>query len=116
MPPTVDDDGCPAFEAVVNFDDSAIGAVLRCGVALDGPLGEGLWGIASEVDDVASKARERSFTLETGSARRDLLPDALLSLWRAAATKIGHSLLPLDAECEIDRSRLRRPGAWLYRR
>jgi 1,4-alpha-glucan branching enzyme len=66
MQPTVDDDGCPAFEAVVNFDDSAISAVLRWGVMLDGPLGRGLWGIASEVD-VASKARERSFTLEAGA-------------------------------------------------
>jgi len=27
MHPTVDDDGCPAFEAVVTFDDSAIGEV-----------------------------------------------------------------------------------------
>lgn len=67
MQPTVDDDGCPAFDAVVGFDDSAIGTVLRWGVMLDGPLGEGLWGIASEVDDVASTARERSFTLQAGA-------------------------------------------------
>jgi len=64
MHPTVDDDGCPAFEAVVTFDDSAIGEVLRWGVMLDAPLGDGLWGIASEVDDAASTARERSFTLQ----------------------------------------------------
>jgi len=67
MHSAVDEDGCPAFEAVVNFDDSAIGEVLRWGVMLDAPLGEGLWGIASEVDDVASKARERSFTLQAGA-------------------------------------------------
>ena len=45
----------------------AIGAVLRWGVMLDGPLGEGLWGIASEVDDVTSTAREQSFALQTGA-------------------------------------------------
>ena len=67
MQPTVDNDGCPAFDAVVSFDDSAIGAVLRWGVMLDGPLGEGLWGIASEADDVTSTAREQSFTLQTGA-------------------------------------------------
>jgi 1,4-alpha-glucan branching enzyme len=66
MQSAIDDDGCPAFEAVVNFDDSAIGEVLRWGVKLDGPLGAGLWGIASEVDDIASKVRERSFTLQAG--------------------------------------------------
>lgn len=62
--PTVDENGCPAFGAEVNFDDSAIAEVLRWGVMLDAPLGEGLWGIASEVDDVGSTARERSFTLQ----------------------------------------------------
>ena len=69
MQPTLDDDGCPAFDAIVNFDDSAIGAVLRWGVTLDGPLGPGLWGIASEVDDETSTARERSFTLAGGTRR-----------------------------------------------
>jgi 1,4-alpha-glucan branching enzyme len=67
MQPTVDDDGCPAFDGIVNFDDSAIGAILRWGVTLDGPLGQGLWGIASEVDDDASTARERTFTLQAGA-------------------------------------------------
>src|ERR1700722_7630820 len=67
MRPTLDDDGCPAFDAVVNFDDSAIGAVLCWGVTLEGPLGQGLWGIASEVDDETSTAREQSFTLQAGA-------------------------------------------------
>ena len=67
MQPTVDDDGCPAFEAVVSFDDGAIGALFRWGVTVDGALGVGLWGIASEADEVASTARERSFTLQAGA-------------------------------------------------
>jgi 1,4-alpha-glucan branching enzyme len=67
MRPTVDGDGCAAFEAEVRFDDRAIGTVFRWGVRLDGPFGEDLWGIASEVDDVASSARERSFTLRRGA-------------------------------------------------
>jgi 1,4-alpha-glucan branching enzyme len=72
MQSIVDDDGCPAFEAVVNFDDSAIDEILRWGVTLDGPLGDGLWGIASEVDDITSKARERSFTLKAGDRTRSI--------------------------------------------
>lgn len=67
MQPRVDDDGCAAFGAEVSFDDSAIGTVFRWGVTLDGPLGQDLWGIASEVDDMASTAREQSFTLQAGA-------------------------------------------------
>src|SRR6516165_3858226 len=67
MRPAADDDGRPAFQAVLDFDDSAIGSVLRWGVMLDGPLGAGLWGIASEVDDAASNSRELSFTLKAGA-------------------------------------------------
>lgn len=63
MEPATDEDGCPAFAAEVVFDDSAIGAVVRWGVMLDGPLGQNLWGIAREPDDVLSTARELSFTL-----------------------------------------------------
>ena len=66
MQPTLDNDGCAAFDAEVDFADSAIGTVLRWGVKLDGPL-EDLWGIASEVDDMASAAREQSFTLRAGA-------------------------------------------------
>jgi 1,4-alpha-glucan branching enzyme len=66
MRATIDDDGCAAFEAEIDFDDSAIGTVFRWGVKLDGPLGTDLWGIASEIDDIASAARERSFTLRAG--------------------------------------------------
>jgi 1,4-alpha-glucan branching enzyme len=66
MHPAVDDDGCPAFETEVGFDDTAIGTVFRWGVKLDAPLGQDLWGVASEVDDIASSAREQSFTLQAG--------------------------------------------------
>jgi 1,4-alpha-glucan branching enzyme len=67
MRAAVDEDGCPSFEAVVSFDDNAIGEVVRWGLTLDAPLGTGLWGIASEVDDPASTARERWFTLQAGA-------------------------------------------------
>ena len=67
MLPAVDPDGCPAFEADVAFDDAQIGTVFRWGVMLDGPAGTDLWGIAAEVDDENSSARERSFTLGRGA-------------------------------------------------
>jgi hypothetical protein len=104
MKPTVDDDGCAAFDAEVNFDDSAIGTVLRSGVKLDGPLGEDLWGRA-----IVHAA--------AGSVDRDLLPDAPRPLRRpAAAGRVRLSLFALGAERKIDRSRPGRSGAWLCRR
>jgi 1,4-alpha-glucan branching enzyme len=87
MQPTIDNDGCPAFDAEVGFDDSAVGTVFRWGVRLDGPLGEDLLGIAAEVHEIASSARERSFTLQAGAqtviyylthcGRFGVLPDLL---------------------------------------
>jgi 1,4-alpha-glucan branching enzyme len=67
MQPAIDPEGCPSFEATVRFDDSEIGTVVRWGVMLDGPAGPDLWGIAAEVDDETSSAREQSFTLQQGS-------------------------------------------------
>jgi 1,4-alpha-glucan branching enzyme len=67
MDSATDPDGCPCFEAEIRFDDSQIGAAFRWGVMLDGPAGADLWGIAAEVDDETSSARERSFTLRDGT-------------------------------------------------
>jgi 1,4-alpha-glucan branching enzyme len=63
MRPTVDDDGRAAFDAEVGFDEGAVGTVFRWGVLLDAALGQDLWGIAAEVADESSTAREQSFTL-----------------------------------------------------
>ena len=70
MQPDVDPEGCPSFAAEIRFDDSQVGTVFRWGVMLDGPAGSDLWGIAAEIDDENSSARERSFTLQPGSGEQ----------------------------------------------
>nr|WP_294526712.1 alpha-amylase family glycosyl hydrolase [uncultured Rhodopila sp.] len=67
MHPAIDPDGCPCFEAEVAFDPAHAGTTFSWGVRLDGPAGTDLWGIASEVDDEASTARQLSFVLQSGS-------------------------------------------------
>jgi 1,4-alpha-glucan branching enzyme len=64
MAPAIDPDGCPSFETEVAFDDGGIGTKFCWGVRLDGPAGNDLWAIASEVDDVNSTARQQSFVLQ----------------------------------------------------
>ncbi|MEV5052327.1 hypothetical protein [Arthrobacter sp. LAR12-1-1.1] len=53
MQEIVADDGCPAFEATVNFDDTLAGQEIRWGVRLDGPAGANQWGIVTEDPDLA---------------------------------------------------------------
>jgi 1,4-alpha-glucan branching enzyme len=53
MQEIVADDGCPAFEATVNFDDTMAGQEIRWGVRLDGPAGANQWGIVTEDPDLA---------------------------------------------------------------
>jgi 1,4-alpha-glucan branching enzyme len=64
MRAAVDADGVLIFSAEVNFDETEVGSTFRWGVILDGPVGAGIWGITSEVDDEKSTARERIFTLQ----------------------------------------------------
>jgi 1,4-alpha-glucan branching enzyme len=63
MTPFTADDGCPAFRATVQLDDSQFGRVFRWGVAVDTAAAPNRWGIATEVNDVASRERVRLFTL-----------------------------------------------------
>jgi 1,4-alpha-glucan branching enzyme len=58
------DDGCPTFEAVMQFDASQMNGMFQWGAVLDGPAGNDQWGIMVEVKDVNSTARVRSFTLK----------------------------------------------------
>lgn len=57
------DDGCPAFRATVQLDDSQIGQWFRWGVSIDTASQPDHWGIPSEVSDVDSEERYRLFTL-----------------------------------------------------
>lgn len=53
------EDGCPAFELTVNFDDGLAGQEIRWGVRLDGPSGVNQWGIVTEDPDVGVIRPER---------------------------------------------------------
>jgi 1,4-alpha-glucan branching enzyme len=65
------DDGCPAFRATVQLDDSLIGETLRWGVEVGTAADPNHWGIPTEVSEPDSRARERRFTLqEAGQTER----------------------------------------------
>ncbi|MFZ0257729.1 MAG: alpha-amylase family glycosyl hydrolase [Gammaproteobacteria bacterium] len=64
MQPFTADDGCPAFRATVELDDSQIGQTFRWGVSVDTAAEPNRWGIATEVNEAGSRARERVFTLQ----------------------------------------------------
>ena len=61
------EDGCPSFVATVHLDTAQVGYGFHWGVILDGPQGSNQWGIATEVTDVHSNARTRSFRLSAAS-------------------------------------------------
>jgi 1,4-alpha-glucan branching enzyme len=67
MAPGTDPDGSPCFDAEVTFDAAGIGTTFRWGVQLDGPAGNGVWGIAAELDDEASTDRVRLFVLDAAT-------------------------------------------------
>ena len=48
------EDGCPTFRAIINLDDSQIGQTFRWGVSVDTQQRSNVWGIPTEVNDVAS--------------------------------------------------------------
>jgi 1,4-alpha-glucan branching enzyme len=71
MQPFTADDGCPAFRATVELDDSQLGQTFHWGVTVDTAAEPNRWGVPTEVDDVGSRARERMFTLRsTGQTER----------------------------------------------
>ncbi len=65
------EEGCPAFTAVVTFDDSQAGQKFRWGVRLDGPPGANAWAINLEVPDADSQERYREFELPAAGASRE---------------------------------------------
>ncbi len=54
MEPFVADDGCPAFRATVQLDDSQIGQAFRWGVYVDAPAQQRAWTMPIEVNDPRS--------------------------------------------------------------
>jgi 1,4-alpha-glucan branching enzyme len=61
------EDGCPAFTVTIALDMGEVGKVFKWGVMIDGPGGENLWGINTEVNDPNRVDRYSVFTL-TGAA------------------------------------------------
>lgn len=57
-------DGCPTFTASVEFDTAERSRTFRWGVALDGPQGAHFWGVPTELPDVNSVERYRTFVLD----------------------------------------------------
>jgi 1,4-alpha-glucan branching enzyme len=66
MQETVGDDGCPMFNASVPLDLADAQRTFKWGVVLDGPQGSNFWGIPTELKDVNSVERYRTFRLVTG--------------------------------------------------
>ena len=64
MTPFTADDGCPAFRATVQLDDSQIGRTFRWGVSVDTQAAPNLWGIPTEAGGAEGSERNRNFTLE----------------------------------------------------
>ena len=71
MTPITGDDGCPAFTAVVTFDDAEAGRRHRWGVRVDGPPGANAWAINLEVPDPDSQGRHRVLALPPAGQFRD---------------------------------------------
>ena len=61
------EDGCPAFRATVQLDDSQIGQTFRWGASVGTPDRPDVWGIASEINEAASTERNRTFTLRAAN-------------------------------------------------
>jgi 1,4-alpha-glucan branching enzyme len=59
----VAEDGCPGFRCSVALSTSDVGRLFSWGVAVSGVGAAAVWGIPSEVNDVADRGRHRQFTL-----------------------------------------------------
>ena len=64
MEPFTADDGCPAYRATVQLDDSQMGWWFRWGVILDAPGRTNIWGIPTGINDPYSTERFRNFRLD----------------------------------------------------
>src|SRR5208282_5439996 len=51
------EDGCPAFSATIHFAPGDAGKTFSWGLLFDGPSGNGVWGIPTEVHDANSALR-----------------------------------------------------------
>jgi 1,4-alpha-glucan branching enzyme len=66
MEPFVADDGCPAFRATIELDDSQVGKSFHWGVAVSTAEHADTWGIISETNSTTSVDRFQDFVLRPG--------------------------------------------------
>ena len=66
MQEAIGEDGCPIFKASISLDLADQDKMFRWGVAVDGPQGNNLWGIPTEIQDMNSAERYRQFRLTGG--------------------------------------------------
>ena len=71
------EDGCPAFRATINLDDSQIGQDFRWGVSVDTPRQPNVWGIPTEVNDTAVSRALPHLHPARGQPDRAVLFDSL---------------------------------------
>ena len=68
MTEAVTADGCPAFAATVDLETDDGGTLFAWGVRLDGPQGQNLWGILTEVNALHSNDRSLEFRLDPAAS------------------------------------------------
>lgn len=64
MKKAIGEDGCACFSTTIKFSDSEVSRQFHWGVEIDGPGGEKLWAILTEVNDHAKSDRCRTFVLK----------------------------------------------------
>ncbi len=100
------DDGCPAFTATIDFDTSLAGNAFHWGIKLNGPSGKDLWGIMTEVRDVNSMSRDRSFVLQ---AATDGHPPQQERYYFTQCRRLGAQKVPMPGSSSSDALRF---GVW----
>lgn len=71
MEPFTDQDGCPAWRATVEIDDSQSGWTFHWGVVLDNPAYANVWGVPTEVNHPEMRNRHRDFRLGRSGQTED---------------------------------------------
>jgi 1,4-alpha-glucan branching enzyme len=64
MIPGSGEDGCTAFNATIHLAPGEAGTTFSWGLLFDGPSGNAVWGVPTEVHDTNSTLRTRNFVLQ----------------------------------------------------
>ena len=114
MQPFTAEDGCPAFRATAQLDDSQIGQTFRWGVSVGTPERPDVWGIASEINDADFKRTQSHLHASRRQSDRTLLLHAFAPA-RGQQARLeradGHTFRRLGAERAQCRAGSRR-GGW----